>query len=144
MKTKDPATERASATDDEGDSLCFRGCLREPECDPVMDWLRFPERARWSLLDLRRRMLRMLEALQASTWILLEREIATASRDTAQRLAANFSYEELHSIHDELLRALDAAVSSPDSDMSDPRLCAELLSGSRLLLHVSAELGRAR
>jgi hypothetical protein len=144
MKTKNPATEQVSATDEEGDSLCFRGCLREPERDPVMDLVEFPERARWSLLDLRRRTLRLLEALQASTWILLEREIATASRETAQRLAANCSREELSSIHDELLRALDGAVSSSDSDLSDLRFCAELLSGSRLLLHVSAELGRAR
>jgi hypothetical protein len=144
MKTKDPATEPVLVRDDDRDSICFRGGSREREGDPVMDSLRFPQRARRSLLELRRRTLRMLEALQTSTWILLEREIAAASRETARRLAANCGREELRSIHDELLRALDGVASSPDSDMSDPRICAELLSGSRLLLHLSAELGRTR
>jgi hypothetical protein len=142
MKTKDPATELVR--DDDGESLCFRDSMREREADPVMDSLRFPVRARRSLLELRRRTLQMLEALQASTWILLEREIATVSSETAQRLVAICDPEELRSIHDELLRVLDRVASCQDSDMSDPRVCAELLSGSRLLLHLGAELGRAR
>lgn len=126
--------------DDDGDSMFFRGSMRERAANPVLESLTFPLRARSSLVELRRRTLCMLDALQASTWTLLEREIVTASRRAAQRLVADCAREELRLVHDELLRALDDVSSSPDSDMSDPRLCAELLSGIRLLLFLGAEL----
>src|SRR5277367_2884793 len=144
MKTKDPSPETIFALNDDGDRVCLRGSVRTQKAEPVIDSSKFPERAQRSLLTLRGRTLRMLEALQASTWILLEREIAAASGDTARRLTSSCSRDELRSIHDQLLRVLDGVASSPDSDMSDPRVCAELLSGSRLLLHLGAELGRAR
>jgi len=143
MKVKEPETELLFARGKDGDSICSRGSMGERAANPVLESLGFPERARSRLVELRRRTLCMLDALQASTWTLLEREIASASRKTMQRLAADCGREELRSVHDELARALDEASSSPDSDMSDPRLCAELLSGIRLLLCLGAELASA-
>jgi len=78
MKTKDPATAPVSTRDYDGDFIFFNGSMRERVGDSVLDSLRVPLRARSCLVELRRPTLCMLDALQASTWTLLEREIVTA------------------------------------------------------------------
>jgi hypothetical protein len=68
MKVKEPETELLSARGKDGDSICSRGSMRERAANPVLESLGFPETARSCLVELRRRTLCMLDALQASTW----------------------------------------------------------------------------
>lgn len=142
MRMKVAACQPPAAVNHDGHSVGSRNTRRQ-EIDSILLTLRVPQTAQACLIELRRRTLNTLDALQASTWTLLERDIGIASRATAQRLAAVCGRQELRTVHDELLRVLEGVSSSDDSDMSDPRLCAELLSGISLLLLLGAELGFA-
>ena len=57
---------------------------------------------------------------------MLERRIATASQRAANSLSVVCGVDDLRAVHNELIRAMEDVPAASDTDMRDPRLCAEL------------------